>query len=196
MITRYDDIQGNLVTATGGGATWTNRYLRASNNFPAYPHLWTGDIFAMTFQMPHRKQLDSPVKGIHLHYVPTGINGGTGEPTYGSAFFSLSWGWFNHGDIITSLPNTIASIELAIPNGNLFKLGILDMAQNLAAPTDEDYSSILMVRCERLAAGNVYTGEIALVYMDAHIPVDRQGSINEYDDEMDRSSESSESSGS
>ena len=181
---RYDDVLGDLVTATGGGATWTNRYLRGSSGFPAYPHIATGDIFAMTFQMPHRKLLNAPVKSIHLHYVPAGTSGGTGTPTFGDMKLSVKWGWYNLGDEITGtdLPNDVGTVTIPVPAENFFRMRISNLVADLTPPTNEGYSSILMVRCERLTTGNVYTGDFALVYMDAHVPVDRTGSIYEYGD--------------
>lgn len=179
----YDDIIGNLVTATGGGATWTNRYLRASSDFPAYPHIATGDIFAMTFQMPHRKTLNLPAPSVHLHIVPAGVAGATSTPTFGNMRLDWGWGWYNYGDEITgtALPNT-GTTNIDVQSGAFFKMMIYNLITNLQPPANEGYSDILMVKCTRNSTGNVYTGDFALVYMDAHIPVDRQGSTYEYSD--------------
>ena len=53
----------------------------------------------------------------------------------------------------------------------------------ILSPTNEGYSSILMVRSIRTNGGaDTYPGGLVLVYMDAHMPVDRQGSVFEYSD--------------
>jgi hypothetical protein len=181
---RYNDIQGNLTTAVSGVTTWTNRFLKTLNAFPVFPHIATTDIFHMTFQMSHAKRLGSPVASVHLHLIPTGVNGGTTAPTYGDTTLAIRWGWYNNLAEVagTELPNAASNVVVTVADGDLWKLRIVPLVENLAPPANEGYSSILMVRAERLSAGNVFTGELAIAYMDAHIQVDRQGSILEYTD--------------
>ena len=191
----YDNILGNLVTAVSGAATWSNFYLRGTNQLPAYPHIYKSDLFAMTFQMPHRKTLYQPIKSVHLHWIAGGTSSSSGAtaPADGTYNIQLSftWGWYNRLDIIpATLPNSTGSpvdIPVTVTGGavDMWKMQITNLISNLTLtnPASEGYSSILMVRCIRTNGGaDTYPAGLVLVYMDAHVPVDRQGSVYEYSD--------------
>jgi hypothetical protein len=161
----HDDIQGILQTALTGVTQYTFRQLRTTGLI--YPHVAQGDIFSMTFQMSHRKQLGSNLDGVHIHYVPVASSNGEIK-------FNWAWGWYNtFGDdtIPATLPNT-GSTTITLATTDQHKLKINQLMTVLAPPASEAYSSILMVKVERVVPDGTNWGannEIAIVYMDGHM---------------------------
>jgi len=179
MITGHkytDDIQGILQTALVGATAYTMRQYR--NTGLVYPHIAETDIFSMTFQFPHRKLLESLAESVHIHYIPVASANGDIRINY-------SWGWYNHEDVVPdTLPYTGHKI-ITLATTDQYKIKLASIIEDLTAPEDEDYSAILMVRMQRVTPAGTNWGagnEIALVYMDAHIYVDRYGSYNEFTD--------------
>lgn len=175
----HDDIQGILGTAFAGATTFTPAEYRTSNI--VLNEVGTGDVFSMIFQMPHRKKLGTACDSVHLHYIPLVANDG-------DIAFTYTWGWYNTGDVIpATLPNTGTVADITLASADQYKLKINSLITNLAAPTSETYSSILMVTFTAVAPAdgtNWWTtgNKIAIVYMDAHFVVDRLGSVNEATD--------------
>jgi len=173
----HDDIQGILQTALTGVTTFTMRQYRSTGM--VYPHVAQGDIFSMTFQCSHRKRLNMNMDGVHIHYIPIASANGDIKLDY-------SWGWYNHGsEVPATLPNTGSKI-ITLATTDQYKLKIDDLITNITYPEGEGYSSILMVKIVRVVPAGTNWGasnEIAIVYMDAHQPVDRFGSYTEYNDD-------------
>ena len=140
------------------------------------PHLARNDILSMVFQMPHRKQLDTALDSVHIHFIPLGTG-------VGDLAFSYEWGWYKANEVVpATLPNT-NSLTVALVAEDQYKLKLASLITALAAPTSETYSSLLYVKCTRRTTGDTWgTDEIALAYMDAHYLVDRYGSYNEITD--------------
>jgi hypothetical protein len=170
----HDDIQGILQTALSGATQYTMRQYRTTGI--VMPHIARNDIFSMAFQMPHRKQLDSALDSVHIHFIPI-------ASANGDIIIDFAWGWYDINDTVPdTLPNT-GSKTITLATTDQYKHKIESLITNLAAPTTEGYSSILFVKCNRLTTGDTWgTGEIALAYMDAHYVVDRYGSYNEATD--------------
>jgi hypothetical protein len=170
----HDDIQGILQTALTGVTQYTFRQYR--NTGMVMPHIARNDVFSMTFQMPHRKQLGAALDSVHIHYIPLGS-------ANGNIVFDFAWGWYNHDAVVPdTLPNT-GTKTATLATTDQYKQKIVSLITNLAAPTSEEYSSILYVKCTRLTTGDTWgTSELALAYMDAHYTVDRYGSYNETSD--------------
>jgi len=173
-IVRHDDIQGVLGTALTGVTAYTMRQYRTTGL--VYPHIAQGDIFSMTFQMSHKKQRGAVMDDVHIHFIPM-------ASANGDIKINFTWGWYNHNDVApTTLPNS-GSAVITLATTDQYKMKISNIATNLAIPVSgtDEYSSILMMNCTRVApAGTNWgaTNEIALVYMDAHYPTERNGSIN------------------
>lgn len=171
----HDDIQGVLQTALNGSTQYTMRQYR--NTGVVMPHIAKTDIFSMVFQFPHRKRLDTPVDSVHLHYIPI-------SSANGNIKINFTWGWTNHETVIAdTLPN-VGSIEWALQTTDQYKMKIKAIISNLSQPTNETYSSILMVKMQRVTPDGTDwgSGEFALAYMDAHFVSDRLGSYAEYED--------------
>ncbi|HPT70817.1 MAG TPA: hypothetical protein PLE74_00885 [Candidatus Cloacimonadota bacterium] len=170
----HDDVQGILGTALSGTTQWTLRELRTTG--VVIPHIARNDIFSMIFQMTHRKKLQTPCDSVHIHYVPI-------ASANGNIVFDFTWGWFNHGDVIpATLPNS-GSKTITLATTDQYKMKLDTLIADMAAPSSEVYSSILMVKIQRVTTGDTWgTGEIALAYLDAHVDVDRFGSYNEATD--------------
>lgn len=170
----HDDIQGILGTALSGVTQYTPRQYR--NTGIVMPHIARNDVFSMQFQMPHAKQLLANLDSVHIHFIPI-------ASANGNIIIDYAWGWYNHEDTVPdTLPNT-GSKTITLATTDQYKLKLESLITNLAYPTSEGYSTILLVKCTRLTTGDTWgTGEIALTYMDAHFPKDRYGSYNEASD--------------
>lgn len=172
----FDDIQGMLQTALSGVTAYTYRQYR--NTGMVYPHIAQSDIFSMTYQFSHRKKLGENVESVHIHYIPI-------ASANGDILIEYAWGWYNYEDTIPdTLPNTGSKI-ISLVTTDQYKLKITPLIEDITPPAEEDYSSILMVRLTRATPAGTNWGasnEIALVYLDAHMPVDRYGSYYEYSD--------------
>jgi len=170
----YDDMQGILGTALTGGAQWTPTAYRTTGI--VFNEVASGDFFTMIFQFQHSKKKSTNLDSIHIHCIPKGS-------TNGNIKFSYEWGWFNHNDIIPdTLPNSSSTADIALLTTDQYKMKYIDLITNLAFPTSEENSSILMVRITATAPStgtNWWTGNrIALAYMDAHYIKDSTGSLN------------------
>jgi len=138
----YDDIQGNLQSALVGATSYTFRQYRSTGL--VYPHIAENDIFSMTFQLPHRKKLLTNLDSVHLHLIPIASANGNVKINY-------SWGWYNRETTIPdTLPNS-SSQSIAFVTGDQYKLKITNLVANCAYPEGEAYSSILMIKCQRVA---------------------------------------------
>lgn len=184
----YNDMQGDLGTTTLAPTALTQRHLRGQTALPVYPHMASGEVAFFTFQMSHEKALQLPAAQFHFHVMYTGVNGGTGTPAYGNTTFRIRWGWWNPNNgsdisALTELPNSSPDVSVDVQATDLWKFKILSLGTGWTPPTDEHYSSLLLVRVERLSAGNVYTGEAAIISSDIHIPVDRDGSLGPLTDD-------------
>ena len=174
----HDDIQGILQTATAGVTAYTMRQYR--NTGIVMPHVAQGDVWAMIFQFSHRKQLETVCDSVHLHYIPIAAANGDIQINY-------EWGWYNPNDgsiIPDTLPNTGSKV-ITLSTTDQYKLKISGLINNLQYPDSEDYSSLLFVKCTRVAPSGTNWGainEFAIGYMDAHFSVTRFGSYNEYSD--------------
>jgi hypothetical protein len=174
----HDDMQGILQTALTGVTQYTMRQYRTTGI--VLPHIAQGDIFSMTFQMSHRKTLGVNMDGVHIHFIPIASADGDIQIDY-------EWGWYRAANLDTvpaTLPNTGNKV-ITLATTDQYVLKIDDIVENMAAPSGEDYSSILFVKCTRVAPAGTNWGannEIALVYFDGHMPINRYGSYNEYDD--------------
>ena len=171
---RIDDILGDINTATGGGATWQTLQIR--NTGLVKPHIQNGDYFSITLQLPHTRKLGSSIVSYHMHYVPIAAANGT-------ILFDCQWGWFNPGDTIPdTLPNVVNGVELTLATTDQYKYKIHSFISEVAAPLGEGYGSIFMAKITRNNTGTWGNGKINVLYVDAHMYVDRNGSINEFTD--------------
>jgi hypothetical protein len=171
---RHDDIQGIIGTALTGVTSYTMRQYRTTGL--VYPHVANNDIFTMTFQLSHRKQLGVAMDDVHIHYIPIASADGDIRLDY-------EWGWYNHDDVVpATLPNTGNKV-ITLATTDQYKLKIDTLLTNLAVPVsgNDMYSSILFIKVARGEPAGTNWGnnnEIAIVYMDAHFPTERNGSIN------------------
>jgi hypothetical protein len=167
----HDDIQGILQTALTGVTQYTFRQYR--NTGMVMPHIARGDVFSMTFQMPHRKYLGSALDSVHLHFIPLAA-------ADGNVIIDFAWGWYNTNSVVPDVLPYTGSKTIPLVAADQYKQKLATVVVNLAAPASEEYSSVLFVKCTRATTGDTWgTGELALDYMDAHYLVDRFGSYLE-----------------
>lgn len=168
---RYDDtITLPAQTALVGVTQWTLRQIRTTGIVA--PHIADSDIFSVAVQMPHRKQQKVPIKSLHIHYIPVAA-------VTGNIVLNYEYGFYNgSGQIPDTLPNT-GNVTINLVGSDQYKIKYDAILSNIQVP-NETYSNILLVKVTR--ASSTYSGEIALVSYDCHIPVDRLGSVSETSD--------------
>jgi len=171
----YDDVQGIVGTALTGANQWTTRQYR--NTGLVFPFLANADFFTQIIQMPHRKKLGAPVESVHLHWITTAAVTGT-------VIWDFNWGFYNENGadpIPDVLPNA-GSVTWNISAADQFLPKVDTLISDIPAPVNEEYSAILLVRVARNGGTFGNNNEIGIRYVDAHVPVDRFGSINEFSD--------------
>lgn len=126
-------------------------------------------------QMPHGKLLGSAID-LHIHWVPV---------TAGTAGHKVRWGleytWANIGGAFPATTTiyadtpTLGSIDVAMSH-------CLTAFAAEAAPASETLSSVMLCRVFRDSANAADTATITagMLFIDAHIEMDRIGSRDEY----------------
>ncbi|MEY2701586.1 MAG: hypothetical protein RLY43_219 [Bacteroidota bacterium] len=176
--TGFDDVLGDIRTALTGASQWLETQVGATGFI--LPHLQAGqnDYFQFKIQFPHRKVLGTAIASLHLHVIPSVAN--TGKVKYQYAYC-----WVNVGDAIPLIGNWAGTtIEVDVDAADVLKHKLHSIVTNITLP-NETYSSILLIKVTRLSQGqgaDTYTGNIGLLYMDAHITVGQFGSKFELSD--------------
>ena len=173
----HDDMRGQLGTALAGGTSFTPRLYR--NTGIAFPHIANTDVLTFNCQIYHRKKMGTNADSFHIHYIPIGSANGT-------IIFDYAWGWWNvNTEIPDTLPNT-GSAELTLATTDQYKYKIFPFFTNFAPPPSEGYGSYLLVRIARnggtWSPAGVNANELAILDADAHVIVDRAGSLFEASD--------------
>lgn len=171
----YDDVQGTVGTALSGAAQYTLRQYRSTGL--VLPYLANGDYFTQIVQMPHTKKLGEPVASFHLHWI-------TEAAVTGTIVFDWAWGFYNENGstpIPATLPNT-GQTTLSINATDQYLPKVSSLINNIPAPANEGYSAILLVKVARNGGTFGNNNEIAIRYVDCHVPIDRFGSAQEYHD--------------
>lgn len=169
---RYNDmISHPAQTALTGVTQWTLRQIRTTGIVA--PHLADKDVFSVMIQMQHMKQPGTPIKSFHIHYMPVASANGT-------IVFEYAWGFYNINSVIPdTLPNT-GTITLTLATTDQYKHKIFNILEDIPVGS-ETYSSMLIIKVTR-NGGTWAANEIALLSHDAHILIDRLGSVNETSD--------------
>ena len=180
---RHDDMQGIMSTVSGGSALDTIAIRDTGSTMLAFGAN-NNDVAVQIYQFTHRKKLNTPLDGLHLHYfLPTKPNAGD------TVIFDYSWIWYNNGDIIPAIAdwNTDQKILTFTGNEAQFSTGIVGIIGSMPAPENEQYSSMLRAKVTRLSSGagsDTYAGSLGIDYFDVHFIAGQQGSIYEYTDSL------------
>lgn len=178
----YDDMLGEVSSAPTGAAQWETAQIGTTGFFINWLQAGQNDFFQQKLQMTHRKSLGSALKSIHLHYILTS------NPALNQTIkLNYAYTWVKVGSAIpvigswTANTHTITFTGSEVANTHYLEV----IVPNVTAPTNETYSSILLIKITRESQGggsDTYAGNLGLLYMDAHILCDRNGSYNEAGD--------------
>ena len=177
----HDDIQGIVGTAVGTSALGTITIRDTGFPILAFQNA-NDDTLYMVYQMPHRKKLGVALDSVHLHcYLPSAPSAGQ------TVLIDYEYTWYNNDNTIPALVTWIKSTKTHTFTGTelQYSTPIITVIQNLTAPTNETYSSILLVKLTRNSTGvgsDTYNDDLGLVYSDIHVPIDKNGSMNEFND--------------
>jgi hypothetical protein len=174
----YDDMQGQVMTAPTGASQWATAQIGSTGFFINWLQAGQNDFFQQNIQMTHKKKLGAVLSDFHIHYVLSAA------PSNGNTIkLSYAYTWINIGSAIpaiaswitTNSPKTITFTGAETANTHY----VADILNNIAAPANETYSSVLLIKITRTSQGggaDTYAGNFGLLYTDGHIQQDRMGS--------------------
>lgn len=175
----YDDIMGDVSTSPTGASQWLTAQIGTTRFFINWLQSGQDDFTQIKLQMPHRKKLATALKSLHVHYILSSV------PVLNNTVkLDWAWTWVKVGDTIpaigswTSNTHTITFTGAETTNTHYIE----SITTNLAYPTGETYSSILLFKILRNSTGagaDTYGGNFGLLYLDGHYVADRIGSLNE-----------------
>lgn len=174
----FDDMFGVMYTGTGNNQ-WNFAQLRDSGVLIGHLRNNSSDFFWYSAQSPHTREQGVTCKPIHIHYILDAVY--TGGQTL---IFDISYTWVIPGTIFPALADwtnlTSQSIVLSTENLAQFYTDIVSLTPDIPPPSPEGYGTGLIVKITR--GNGTYTGELGIIWADSHIPKDRTGSYNEYND--------------
>ena len=164
--TRWDDLSVPATTTKIG-----------SNAKPDFDFTNVGLLFPqnditekvyLTFQMSHKKKLETPVY-LHVHFIQTSAN----KPTFGATVR-----FYNNGGQVPAFGSEIltsATMPYTWASGSMMNIAVFPV---ILPPSGEELSSNLDVILYR--KDNVVTGDVLVKYIDLHYEIDSDGSAEEY----------------
>jgi len=189
-IIRYDDQQGAYNLASGISAMTVQAYRDTAFQLEHCRHDQDDVVAYFRFQMSHRRRLGSALASCHIHYIPCGANPASPQ----NVRFQLLYSWQDIGGTFPANAGwTTATSDLAIGTADQYKDKVNNLLTGLAAPAGEGYSSWLLIAITRLGTdpADTYTqsnphgaaqANLAILGVDCHIQVDRDGSLAETSD--------------
>jgi len=179
---RYDDQQGDVQTALTGAAQWDLLQIRDTGFIIGWFRAGQDDFVQQKIQFSHRKALGTPIASLHLHYILEAVP--AAEETVN---FDYAYTWVTDGGTIPAIASWTASTKTLTFTGDeaantSYRVNIVE---NIAAPANEGYSSIFLIKIIRNSAGvgaDTYDERVGVLYLDAHFQTNRLGSVNEATD--------------
>jgi hypothetical protein len=118
----------------------------------------------------------TPIASIHAHVIGDDAHTGT-------VVYSYAYTWVKLGDAVPALSSWVSdTITFTFDKADQYKHIIHPIVTNIKPIADESYSSILFVKITRVGGSDTYTGDIGLLYLDAHYVSEKLGSYTEYTD--------------
>lgn len=178
----HDDMLGEVRSAIAGGTTWDIEVITGTLFVAGALKNNSSDMVQVKIQVPHRRQLQSILDSIHIHYV---LQAASNEND--TIVWSGIYCWVQPGDAI---PKT-ASWTAMSGDGLTQNLGAVKPVRyynvhtvqpNISCPAgvNEGYGGMLLIQITR--GNGTYTGKVTILDVDAHTPVNRLGSKNEATD--------------
>jgi len=146
------------------------------------------DYFQLITQFSHRRKLGT-VANLHIHYMP-GVNTG------GDVYFYYQYAWVSIGQAIPEIGSWASgNATIVVPAGAIWTHQVDNIAANMAAPSPDSHSSILLLKLTRLGSnpldtfsanrtdpGATNAANFGILGVDCHFTTDRIGSNGEYSD--------------
>lgn len=175
----HDDMLGEVRSSIAGATVWDIAQINDTGFFIGWLKNNSSDFFQVKVQVPHRRNLGTALDSIHIHYI-LGAASSPGQ----TIVFSGSYTWIQPGDVVPA--NTAwtafsgAGLTLTLGARDAFYYGLHSIQSNIAAPSNEGYGGILLVKISR--GNGTFTGTFGVLDCDAHSQMNRIGSINEASD--------------
>lgn len=176
----HDDMLGEVRSSIAGATTWDIEVITGTSFFIGAVKNNSSDMFQVKIQVHHRRQLQSILDGIHVHYALQAASN-LNDTIIWSGFYC----WVQPGEAIpddagwTALTGTGLTLNLGAVKPVRY-YGIHTIQPNIPAPANEGYGGMLLIRIVR--GNGSYTGKVAILDCDAHTPVNRLGSSQEVSD--------------
>lgn len=178
----HDDMLGKLRTAVTGASQTTVAQVRDTGFLLEWFAGNADDFQQLTIQVPHWRKLGSPLDSLHIHYVLT-----TAPNAAETVFLDYAYAWISPGQAVPALTgwtaNTATLTFTGSEGANFY--GVFSIVTNVAAPANEGYGGIIMMKITRNAFGSpsdTYAGDFGILDVDAHSIKDRMGSAFEVTD--------------
>lgn len=170
----YDDMLGEVRSAVSGGTQWAVSQINDTGFLIGWLANNSSDFFQLKIQSPHRRQRQSTLADIHIHYcLETAPSAGQ------TVIWDVYYTWINPGvavPALTSWSHTATVTQTFTGTEAVWHYGLFNFATNVAAPPNEGYGSMLLVKVIR--GNGSYTGKVGVLDADAHSLMDRMGSVN------------------
>lgn len=181
----HDDMLGEVRSSISGGTTWQVEAITGTGTpgFIIGALNNTGnDYVQVKIQVHHRRELQTNLDSIHLHYILQAASNLNDNIT-----FTGSYCWIQPTDAIpadgawTAFSGAGLTLNLGTAKAVRY-YGIHAIQANIACPAgvNEGYGGMLLIRLTR--SGGTYTGNLGILDVDAHTKVNRFGSYNEATD--------------
>lgn len=153
------------------------------------------DTVSIAIQYPHGRLVGRTIRDIHMHYVPM-VSPGTAAL---DAYFRVRYSWQGVGGTFPALVGwSEDNVTVTVEPGDEFDHLYVDLLTDIAAPTGDTYSSILLLEVTRLGNSstldtynvsktenvppNTAAANFCILAIDSHYPVEQDGSYAETGD--------------
>lgn len=174
-----DDLLGSYSTGLTGATQWTEGAINDTGFIIPFLSNNSGDFFCVRAQSPHWRKQGVNAESIHLHWVNK-----TAYTANQTVVFDIYYTWVIPNTVIPALAGwqqaTSVSLVLSTENLDAWTYGVDSLVTDFAPPSVEGYGVGLLFRVVR--GNGTYTGDLGIIWADAHVKKDRQGSLYEYSD--------------
>lgn len=174
----HDDMLGEVRSAIAGGTVWSVEVITGTPFVIGALRNNSSDMVQVKIQVHHRRELQSVLDSIHIHYALQAASN-----LNETIVFTGIYCWVQPGEAIPDTANwtAMSGAGLTLNLGAAKPIryyGIHSVETNISCPAEvEGYGGMLLVQITR--GNGTYVGNLAILDVDAHTPVDRFGSFNE-----------------
>ena len=173
FIGAYDDMLGEVRSAISGGTSWNTAAINDTGFLLGWLRNNSSDYFQLKIQAPHRRERDSVLADIHVHYCLQ-----TAPSASQTVIFDVYYTWIVPGNAVPAIgswTHNATVTQILTGTEPAWYYGLFNFATDIAAPANEGYGSMLLVKITR--GNGTYTGEYGILDADAHSIMDKMGSL-------------------